>query len=291
MRRLPYELKEMDLHACVSIAMRFWHMDFAHRLYVDGYVIASDFSLYCAVQNEPVALRHMLDTGPGKDLETLCRLAAERNSAGSLRVLLEYGAPLTSQSLLCASRDNRLDVLQVALEHITAWCPQLPTVAAFAGNARFLMRMFDAGCPVWTTAQDGQPELYCNWETGLWEPVRRAHHRPDRSFLRKFPREAQSMVMQDWSLVVSSDLLRSGPVLLLAAQKGAPLTPRMKRMLRKVRRRALALACCFHRAARLSRGHGAAARKWDSMGRVPVELVQNIATLARVSIVVHELVE
>jgi hypothetical protein len=33
------------------------------------------------------------------------------------------------------------------------------------------------------------------------------------------------------------------------------------------------------------------ARKWAAMGRVPLELIQNIATLAKISIVVRDLVE
>ncbi len=90
---------------------------------------------------------------------------------------------------------------------------------------------------------------------------------------------------------MSSELVRSSPVLLLAAQKGAPLTPRMEGMLGEVRRRARALAGCFHRATRLSGAPEASARKWDAMGRVPVELVERIATLAKISIVVRDLVE
>jgi hypothetical protein len=96
--------------------------------------------------------------------------------------------------------------------------------------------------------------------------------------------------LEDWTLVVSSDLVRSGPVLLFAAQKRAPLTPRMQRMLWEVRRRALALAGCFHRAARLSRGPGPDSRKWDAMGRVPPEIIQQIATLGKISIVARDFV-
>ncbi len=83
----------------------------------------------------------------------------------------------------------------------------------------------------------------------------------------------------------------SGPVLLYAAQKGARLTPRMQGMLRDVRSQALALADCFHRAARLSRGPGAAAQEWQAMGKGPVEIIQNIATLARISIAAVDLVQ
>jgi hypothetical protein len=62
-------------------------------------------------------------------------------------------------------------------------------------------------------------------------------------------------------------------------------------MLDGVRRRAQALARCFYRAARLGRGHGAAAQKWDSVGRVPVGIVEIIATIARISIGAVEYIE
>jgi hypothetical protein len=92
------------------------------------------------------------------------------------------------------------------------------------------------------------------------------------------------------ALVVSSDLLSSGPVLLFAAEKGAPMTPRMKGMLREVQRRALALSCCFNRAARLGRRRGKAGREWKAMGKVPREIVDCIATLAKISIAATDLV-
>jgi hypothetical protein len=102
---------------------------------------------------------------------------------------------------------------------------------------------------------------------------------------------SQPPLIEDWSLVVSSDLVRSGPVLLYAAQKGAPLTLGMEWMLGEVRRRALALASCFQRATNLSQEPGPHARKWKAMGKVPVEIIHNIATLAKISIVVFDLVE
>lgn len=92
-------------------------------------------------------------------------------------------------------------------------------------------------------------------------------------------------------MLVSSNLECSGPVLLYATQVGATLTPRMEGMLAEVRRRALALAGCFHRAAHLSRGRGRSASKWRAMGQVPVEIVMCIATLARISIAVVDLVD
>jgi hypothetical protein len=82
------------------------------------------------------------------------------------------------------------------------------------------------------------------------------------------------------------------PVLLYAAQKGAPLTPRMKGMLEEVHRRALSLACCFHGAARLARAPRAAARRrWGAMERLPVEIIHSIATMAAISVVAVEYVK
>jgi hypothetical protein len=96
---------------------------------------------------------------------------------------------------------------------------------------------------------------------------------------------------EDWTLFVSSDLVRSGPVLLYAAQKGIALTPRMEGMLGKVRRRALALAGCFYRASRLSQGTEGGSHEWDAMGRLPIEVIERIATLGKISIVAGDLVE
>ncbi len=261
---------------------------------------ASDFSLFCATNDEAEALRHMLDADPDRDLVTLCREAGVSNSASSFRVLLEYGAPLTPRSLLNAARKNRLDVLEVALKRSKLWCPQLPSLAAIAGNTRFLMRAFKAGCPVWKTAQDGTPDACGTMMLGPpgrmprdLRKHRRGSHRETSGGPLQWPwtEHRPSVEVKDWSLVVSPNLVRSGPVLLLAAKKGAPLTPYMEYMLDNVRRRALALAGCFHRAACLSKGHGPAARKWDSMGGVPVEIVQIIATIARISIIAGDYIE
>jgi hypothetical protein len=265
----------LDLYRCLAAALRHGNEDFAKRLLAERQVIASDFSNFCAVYDEEPALSYMLRTAPAPDLRALCDCAARRKSLACLRMLLDMGAPWNPRSLLYAARDRRLDVVEVVLKHSKDWCPLLPSVAGAAGNVRFLMSVFDAGCPVWTRVQDGDPRIDSG---GLISPALyiAGQHRLD--------------LVQHWSLVASPDLVCSGPVLLLAAQKGAPLTLRMEGMLGEVRRRTLALAGCFHRAACLSRAPGAAARKWDAMGRVPVEIVQSIATLARLSIVAVDLV-
>jgi hypothetical protein len=50
-----------------------------------------------------------------------------------------------------------------------------------------------------------------------------------------------------------------------------------------VRLRGRALAGSFHRVACLARGAGAYARKWVAMGWVPVDMVERIAILGRIS--------
>jgi hypothetical protein len=202
----------------------------------------------------------------------LARISAHGTCAECLRLVLEYGPCWSPESLLSAARDNDLDVLDVVIKYSTEWDPSVPGFAACAGNTRFLMCAFEAGCPVWTSARDGEPgqngapSYYPHGQTRL-------------------------AGLEDWSLVVSSDLAISGPVLLYAAQKGAPLTLRMRKMLREVRGRALALAGCFHRSLALSRAPGVRACKWKAMGQVPVEIVERIATLAKLSIAVRDLVE
>jgi hypothetical protein len=176
---------------------------------------------------------------------------------------------------------NHLDILELWLEHPFNWDPALPGQAACAGNVRFLRRIFQAGCPVWVTPIDGEPVINGQGQLQVDRFVPLGQQNPHH--------------LPDWSLVVSSDLVLSGPVLLYvhvyAAQIGVgfELTPRMQAMLAEVRRRAVALVCCFHRAARLRQAPGGDA-EWGAMGRVPREMVQNIATLARISIVVDDLV-
>jgi hypothetical protein len=218
----------------------------------------------------------MLDTAPNQRLDLLCDSAAVGGRVNIIRTLLEYGAPWSPASWFIACRDSRFDILEIVLEHSREWSPLVPGVAGAAGNVRFLRRIFEAGCPGWTRAMDGEP---CLSAAGYVSP---SVYLPAKDCWVDF---------RDWSLVVSSDLVRSGPVLLLAAQRGVPLTIRMAGMLWEVRCRVLALAGSFHRAARLSRAPGADARKWDAMGRVPVEIIQAIATLARISIVAVDLVQ
>ncbi len=193
-----------------------------------------------------------------------------------MSVLLEAQAPWDAQNLLVAAVWNRLDLLEVVLMHHQDWCPALPSQAACAGNVRFLMRIFQAGCPVWAIPIDGEPCI-----------------QQGRMVVNSFIRAGQDNVepFDDWSLVVSSDIVLSGPVLVYAAKKGAPLTQRMQGMLRNVRSRALALAGCFHRAAGIRGVPGPIDRLWDAMGQVPIEIIQSIATLARISIVDERLIQ
>jgi hypothetical protein len=65
----------------------------------------------------------------------------------------------------------------------------------------------------------------------------------------------------------------------------------MQGLLGDVRRRALTVACCVYRAARLAQAPGARARRFRAMGKVPIEIISRILTMARLSIVVLDLVE
>ncbi len=184
---------------------------------------------------------------------------------------------------LYAAELNRLAILEVALkhrkEHGELWCPTLAGIAAAAGHARFLMRIFEEGCPKWSSACDGVPYMNsCRAYVSL-----AVHESQETSTFR-------CVMLDDWTLVVSPDLVRSDPVLLYAAEMGAPLTAGMEGMLGEVRGRALALAGCFRVAARLSREPGPHARKWAAMCQVPLEIIQDISNLAKISIVVRKLV-
>jgi hypothetical protein len=251
-------------------------VEFAKQLLDDMPMQPFRFAEDCLRHDDVVSLQFVLGAVPGLDLEVVCRLAGFDKAIVCLRFLLERGVRWNNYSLLYPARDNRLDILELVLPHSKEWCPLVPTVAACLGYVRFLMRIFEAGCPTWACANDGEPHEFkgcCSLPE--YYPVGQDESEP----------------LKGRCLFVSSDLVVSGPVLLYAAQKGAPLTPRMEGILGEVRRRALALAGCFHMAARLARGPTKCARRWQGMGRVPTELVERIATLARISIVAVGLVE
>jgi hypothetical protein len=292
--RNKYYFGTVDLYPALSLALRWGHLGFARSLFDDYRVRVFNFAKDCVYKQDAKSLQWALGMALGtemdmharygyrmylspSELEDLSALAGRKCYVDCLRVLLENGAPCVPYSLYEAARLNRLDILDV-LVRLSRWEPHpiLAGVAACAGNVRFLMRISEAGWPLWFGARDGEPALsQCTW------------FYPDQPPSR-YP---VGHLLEDWSLVVSSDLVRSGPVLLYAAQKGAPLTPRMRELLGEVRRRARALAGCFHRAARLSRSPGPAARKWGAMGNVPVVVIERIATLGKLSNVVLDLVE
>jgi hypothetical protein len=264
------------------LALRHGNLGFVKRVFVDYAGVAEWYASVCVRRDDPEGLQLLLDAAPHIDLGFEARRAAMVSAPRCLRLLLENGVTWNPRSMLCPGRHNRLDVLEVVLQHSSAgkgppeWYPRVPSVAGCLGHVRFLIRIFKAGCPLWTHCLDGEPfELLSTQTYPMFYPVEQNH--PAR--------------LGDWSLVVSSDLLVSGPVLLYAAQKGVRLTPRMEGMLEEVRRRALALAGCFHRASRLRRGAGRRARKFDAMGLVPIEIITRIATLAKLSIVELDLVK
>jgi hypothetical protein len=221
-------------------------------------MLPQKFAEHCVAADDPVALGFTLHfASPLDDEEDLVSTAASISRVRCLRLLLEHGAPWVPSTMIHVAWGNCIDSLEVLLELRKArpWCPQISTIAANVGNVRFLRMIANAGCPLWTFASD----------SGHWQRA------------------------PEGALVVSSDLEESGPVLLFAAEKGCPLTPRMGDTLREVRRRALSLAFCFNKATRLSRGPGKSALRWTAMGKVPVELVECIATLARISIIAEDL--
>ncbi len=266
------------LFPCLHLALCHGNLGFASRLIADTGAHPRDFGKFCLQQTDPAPLTFSLGLFSELCLPPLASMSAAcwcvDFSRGFLKVGLpglELGPKHVAFSFLLAARFNGVEAVEFAVRRNAEWPPNLPGVASCAGNVRFLMRAFEAGCPMWTSARDGEPCLSC---------------------VAFIPPEGDAPVpLGDWCLVVSSDLLRSGPVLLYAEEKGAALTPRMAGMLADVRSRALALAGCFHRATRLAQGPGSAARKWVAMGQVPVEIVQQIATLAKISIVARNSVK
>lgn len=264
------------------VALRKGHEKFAKRLLHESVLVANQFAIRCVFMEASGGhnsckgaqwLQCAITASPEMDRPSLYPLTIAHRSPQCLSVVLRSGAAWNPRHLLIAAQFNHLDVLQILISHnIGQWSPQLPGQASCAGNVRFLNLIFGAGCQLWNLAIDGEPVAGA---VGSYIPVGQLA-----------PED-----LPDWGLVVSSDLVCSGPVLLYAAEQGVNLTPRMRDMLVEVRRRALALAGCFHRAKRLSQASGAPAQAWQSMGAVPTAVVQSIATLARISLAAGDLVD
>jgi hypothetical protein len=268
-----------ESHPYMRVALQRGNVEFAERFLLETHLKSSRFARDVVQYDDAVSLSFILRAAPGMDLKVISGFAGMEKSIRCLRFLLKNGATWDPSQLRFAARDNRQDILDLVLPLTKQWSPLVPTVAACLGHVRFLMRVFDAGCPTWTCANDGEPmKVMGTFGLPWFYPVGRAK-----------PKRLDAL--GGWCLLVSSDLVVSGPVLLYAAQKGAPLTPRMHGMLGEVRGRALALAGCFRKASRPGRGPTKRARKWQAMGRVPTEIVERIATLARISIVALDLVE
>lgn len=263
-----------DVYRSVSLSLQRGHEEFVTDLFNEREDLARVFVMHCIWHDDVTALKVMVGLNAGIPGTQLARLAASARSVKCLRLALKRGDPWDPVDLLHAARGNRLDILEVVLKHTDAvdgWCPpKLPPLASVLGNLRFLMRMFERGCPMWAVPDDNVTVA----------PL-------IRQFSLIAPNQDELAQLVDWTLTVSSDLGRSGPVLLYAAKHA----PRMTQMLADVRRRALALLCCFHRAHALSREPGPQARRWAPMGHTPVEVVERIATLARMSIIVDELID
>jgi hypothetical protein len=276
-RRFSSSEPRADVWLCLRLALRRGNVGFVKHVFVDYFGTAQKFARLCLRRDDPVGLQLLLDAAsPHVELRLLAHMSTMCSAPQCLRVLFDNGVPWNPWRLRYPAAHNNFSILEVVLQHTNEWVPSVPGIAGCLGHVRFLMRIFEAGCPVWAAALDGEPERWL-----------------DHGHIPMFFMAGQVLPVRfsDSSLVVAPDLVRSGPVLLYAAQKGVCLTPRMEGMLGEVRRRALALAGCFHRASRLSQTEGAAAEMWLAMGLVPVEIVTRIATLAKLSIVDVDLVE
>ncbi len=265
-----------DVYPRVSRMLRDGNVIFARHLFSEHAGTAFHFAEKCIEAHDTLALQFVISATPNNNRnEELVVHTISHNSIRCLRALLDSGVPFHGVALLHVAVHNHLDILELMLVRPFHWCPRLPGQAACAGNVRFLMRIFAARCPVWDTPIDWEPVIDDQGHMVVDRFVPLGQHNPQP--------------LPDWSFVVSSDLLLCGPVLLYAAQMGARLTPRMQAMLVAVRRRTVALVLCFHRANRLGRAPGPHAQ-WGAMGQVPAEMVQIIATPARISIVADDLV-
>jgi hypothetical protein len=129
-------------------------------MYHDRAVPASCLAAECIwLLNDPLSLKFVMGLAPALDRKLLVSIAAYRSSIGCLRLLLEHGAPWDPADLVYAAGWNELALLEVVLQHSKEWSAKVPTAAASAGHVRFLMRIFDAGCPMWTSAHDGEPHI------------------------------------------------------------------------------------------------------------------------------------
>jgi hypothetical protein len=146
-----------DPYSYIRLAVHRGNVEFAKQLLDDMPMQPFRFAEDCLRHEDVVSLQFVLGAVPGLDLEVLCRLAGFDKAVVCLRFLLERGVPWNHYSLLYPARDNRLDILELVLPLTNEWCPLVPTVAACVGHVRFLMRVFDAGCPTWARANDGEP--------------------------------------------------------------------------------------------------------------------------------------
>jgi hypothetical protein len=271
-----------DRYNCICLALHNGHVNFAQAAAVDWQPqidkqVLDNFIIDC-VQNDDTVLGDFLQVLPWVVhwmglYDWLVRLAAKHTAPSCLQLALNNGAIFSSRNLIYGVRKNCIRTLDVVLAGQVPIDLIVLLMATSPGRVQLVKRLLTAGCPTWDSATD---EDACNvgWIFGHEELTGDVHG----------PAEFRGL-----TLVVANDIVRAGPMLLLAAQKGAPLTARMQGMLGEVRRRAQAVAWSFHRATSLGQVPGGA--PWAAMGWVPLELVMRIATLARVSLVVNDLVE
>jgi hypothetical protein len=240
---------------------------------------ALEFAVYCIRHDDALGLMLFLQMHPPPpprlSQSNVARLCAKYTAHQCLDFVLPLGAPWIGNDLVHAVVQNCIETLDVVVRHRHEVAHTVMVAATCLARVRFWMRLHYLHIPTWNVVSDSEPSDI-SW-TYCLEAFSSINNAPPS-------------VIGELTLVVSSDLVCSGPLLLYAAERGVDLTARMTAMLREVRHRALALTGCFHVARRLSQAPGAAARNWSAMGRVNADQ-RIIATLARISIAQRDLVE
>jgi hypothetical protein len=156
---------DWDMYECLTLALGAGNVAFVRRFleatspstwefYRNS--AADHFEYLCIRKHDPASLRFTLGAVRGIDYDDLISCSVQLAEADCLSVLLErYGTLWEPRDLVMAAENNQLGILEVFLRHIDGsrhWNPNLPGHAAWRGHVRFLIRIFEAGCPVWTSA-------------------------------------------------------------------------------------------------------------------------------------------
>lgn len=221
-----FHLEPVRAVQAVQIAMEHGHKAMAGQIMTESVInVANGFADVCidleaaAGPGSPEALQAArwfkltLEAAPGANPGGFYGYAIGQRAVKCVQVLIDVGAVGIPFDLLEAAEYNSQDVLDVVLPniHLFGWSPKLAGQAAGAGHGHLapLKRIFRAGCPFWTSAVDGEP-----WPAhvvGLYVP----------------PGQLYPTALPDHAMIASSNVERSGPILLYAAAMGVNITPRM----------------------------------------------------------------